>query len=226
VDFGFGSLIEKFEERFGKAVTTVLLAIVGMGIAAGCIGLIGNNIIKPGLDLYSTTNWPDFKKWLVENLIPTIVSLGILYVLTLLLAYVGNELYRRTWARRKKRKEVEAWIKRATAEYEVKLRGEMAHMGEQLEAQITAHTREMKDRVFGELRTAMEMRDRARAISEELIGIIRPWLHEIDASKPEEVAGRTKEMILALESTILKQHDAAAAADPPEKIDSTKGGAD
>lgn len=40
VDFGFGSLLEKFEEYFGRSAAKCLVALVGFAVIAVCLGLI------------------------------------------------------------------------------------------------------------------------------------------------------------------------------------------
>jgi vacuolar-type H+-ATPase subunit E/Vma4 len=214
VDFGFGSLIDKFEERFGRRVTTVLLAVVGLGIFAGCVGLIAGNLIKPSIDLYNATDWPAFKEWLIKHLIPTLVALVILFVLAHLLSRVGEEIYRRTIGRMLARKRAEAEIKRSLAEYKERITKEVSEIGEKAQAEAIATIGDMKQRLLTELYEAIEMRDKAMAVSQEVIETVGSWLSDLDETKPEENIEKSREMILTLKR--LKQETSA-----PDKVEPT-----
>jgi hypothetical protein len=50
MDIGLGKFLEMFEQRFGRAATTALLAIIGLGLAGFMCSLIWGHIIMP---LYS-----------------------------------------------------------------------------------------------------------------------------------------------------------------------------
>jgi len=210
VDFGFGSLIEKFEERFGKRITTALLAVVGLGIFAGCVGLIAGNLIKPGIDLYNATNWPAFKDWLITQLIPTLLSLGLLFVLAHLLSNIGEEVYRRTIGRMLMRKRADAFVKRTIDEYREKITSEISVIGEQAEARANENMREMKERLMGELYDAMRMRDEALEVSKRTLDLLRPWFAEFENDPPEVAAEKARKMIEGLRQ--IREEQAAQAA--------------
>jgi hypothetical protein len=50
VDIGLGRFLEMFEERFGRKATTVLLAVIGLGVTAFMFSLIWEYLVVP---LYS-----------------------------------------------------------------------------------------------------------------------------------------------------------------------------
>jgi hypothetical protein len=47
MDFGLGRFLEMFEERFGRRVTTALLALVGIAIAVFCLHLVFEGFLLP-----------------------------------------------------------------------------------------------------------------------------------------------------------------------------------
>lgn len=47
MDIGLSKFLEKFEERFGRGATTVLLATIGAAIMAGGFKLIWENVLDP-----------------------------------------------------------------------------------------------------------------------------------------------------------------------------------
>lgn len=49
-DLGFSGVIEKFEEHWGKRATRVLLLIIGLGVAAVCVGAIWEWFVSPILN--------------------------------------------------------------------------------------------------------------------------------------------------------------------------------
>lgn len=46
-DLGFSGVIEKFEEHWGKRATRWLLLVIGLGVAAVCIGAIWEWLVSP-----------------------------------------------------------------------------------------------------------------------------------------------------------------------------------
>jgi hypothetical protein len=56
-DFGFGSLVGKYEEYFGRRVTRALLIIVGLSVVAVGVGAIWQWLIAPILMLFRTPLW-------------------------------------------------------------------------------------------------------------------------------------------------------------------------
>jgi hypothetical protein len=71
VDIGLGKFLEMFEERFGRAATTALLAIIGLGLTGFMLSLIWEHIIVP---LYS------FAGIIIGDVHPT-VSFGAIFTL-------------------------------------------------------------------------------------------------------------------------------------------------
>lgn len=47
MDFGFGDILNKIEEEFGKRITRWLLMLVGVAVAAGCVGVIWTALVAP-----------------------------------------------------------------------------------------------------------------------------------------------------------------------------------
>lgn len=81
MDFGFGSLLDKFEDHFGRLAAKILVGLVGLAVVAVCGSLIFNNMILPAYALYEQIVSPD-KKLQVGSAISTTVQLiGIIYVL-------------------------------------------------------------------------------------------------------------------------------------------------
>jgi hypothetical protein len=50
MDIGLGEFLKMFEERFGRTATTILLAMIGLGVMAFMLSLIWEHLIVP---LYS-----------------------------------------------------------------------------------------------------------------------------------------------------------------------------
>jgi hypothetical protein len=48
-DLGFSGVVEKFEEHWGKRLTRWLLLVIGLGVAAVCVGAIWQWIVSPVL---------------------------------------------------------------------------------------------------------------------------------------------------------------------------------
>jgi hypothetical protein len=58
MDVGFGAVLEKFEEYFGKGVTRAFLILVGLAISAVCVGAIWQWLVGPLLGfLDSPQRW-------------------------------------------------------------------------------------------------------------------------------------------------------------------------
>lgn len=55
VDFGFGSLLDKFEEYFGRVATKGLVALVGLAVVAVCLNLIWE-FTYPIIDWFTGTS--------------------------------------------------------------------------------------------------------------------------------------------------------------------------
>jgi hypothetical protein len=64
MDFGVGRFLEMFEERFGRTATTLLLAIIGLGVVGFCGKLVYETVLLPALALVgaasSSKNVADF----------------------------------------------------------------------------------------------------------------------------------------------------------------------
>jgi hypothetical protein len=56
-DFGFGSLVGKYEEYFGRKITRFLLVVVGLGVVAAGIGATWQWLISPLLAFFNTPLW-------------------------------------------------------------------------------------------------------------------------------------------------------------------------
>ncbi|MBL0965475.1 MAG: hypothetical protein IBJ05_01310 [Blastomonas sp.] len=50
MDFGFGAFLEKFEERFGRRITSLMLMLIGAAVIVTCIALIVNQAVLPIAD--------------------------------------------------------------------------------------------------------------------------------------------------------------------------------
>lgn len=57
MDLGFSGVIEKFEEHWGKRLTRALLMLIGLGVAAVCMGAIWEWLISPLLSFFQTPVW-------------------------------------------------------------------------------------------------------------------------------------------------------------------------
>lgn len=57
VDLGFAGIIEKFEEHWGKRATRWLLMLIGVAVAAACIGAIWTWLISPVLVFLQSPLW-------------------------------------------------------------------------------------------------------------------------------------------------------------------------
>ncbi len=107
VDFGLGGLVDKFDERFGKRVTTALLAATGLGLLAASIGAITQYLILPIINLYENFTAPAFKEWAQSDLFPALVAIAILFPVVNVLTFVGFRIYDRLIGEKQR-------IKRAT----------------------------------------------------------------------------------------------------------------
>ncbi len=57
MDVGFGAVLEKFEEYFGKRTTKLLLILIGLAIAAVCNGAVWQWIVSPILVFIQSPTW-------------------------------------------------------------------------------------------------------------------------------------------------------------------------
>lgn len=57
MDLGFSGVIEKFEEHWGKRLTRLLLMLVGIAIAAICMGAIWQWLVSPVLAFFRAPLW-------------------------------------------------------------------------------------------------------------------------------------------------------------------------
>ena len=53
MDFGFGAFLEKFEAHFGRRMTKILPALIGVTVVTTCLGLISSQVINPMIQLLS-----------------------------------------------------------------------------------------------------------------------------------------------------------------------------
>jgi uncharacterized membrane protein (Fun14 family) len=51
MDIGLGSVIDKFEEHWGKEATKFLLAVIGLAVICLCLGVVWSTVIKPLVQL-------------------------------------------------------------------------------------------------------------------------------------------------------------------------------
>ena len=51
MEFGFGSFLDKFEARFGKAPTTALLFLMALAVASFCVNVAATFVIGPTISL-------------------------------------------------------------------------------------------------------------------------------------------------------------------------------
>lgn len=72
MDLGLGSIIDKFEEYFGRRVTRLLLILIGLAVVAGCVSVIWSWLIAPLLAFLSTPLWGRT----VANLVFTVFAIG------------------------------------------------------------------------------------------------------------------------------------------------------
>jgi hypothetical protein len=57
MDFGFGAILDKIEEHFGRRVTRWLLVLVGLAVAAACVGVIWTWLVAPLLAFFHSPEW-------------------------------------------------------------------------------------------------------------------------------------------------------------------------
>ncbi|TIO14917.1 MAG: hypothetical protein E5X86_22615 [Mesorhizobium sp.] len=77
VDFGFASLLEKFEEHYGKRAGKVLVGLIGMAVVAVCFGVIWQ-FISPIIGWATETAEGTSAVWFVWRAASAIVALVIL----------------------------------------------------------------------------------------------------------------------------------------------------
>lgn len=97
MDFGFDGFLDKFEQHFGKAATKCLLLLIGMAIAAVCIGLIWQWLISPVLTfLQAPGRMEAIGRILVAG---ATISTGALIAIRFYEVFLGGKLGRREAAR-------------------------------------------------------------------------------------------------------------------------------
>jgi hypothetical protein len=86
VDFDLARLMELFEQRFGRTVATVLLALVAFGISALMIGLIWSNLVDPvGSTLVD--------QWGEQEMNAALVKMVLVFLMGLALYWAGWRLF-------------------------------------------------------------------------------------------------------------------------------------
>jgi hypothetical protein len=99
IDLGLGRVLELFEERFGRNLTTILLAVIGLGVFAVCGRLVWEIIIVPVYRLaFILINLPGWKISL--SIIPAIITWIVGTGLAVGLGVVINVLLTRYQRRR------------------------------------------------------------------------------------------------------------------------------
>jgi len=97
LDFGFARFLEIFEQRFGKAPTTALLVLIGLAVAAVCLQLIVDNVLKPVLGLFGGMSPTEINRYIRDTVLPLLLSLLAVYFLSsFLVALVDKVVRRRT----------------------------------------------------------------------------------------------------------------------------------
>lgn len=74
MELGLGKFLEMFERRFGSAPTTILLALMGLGIAVLCLTWIWRAAVGIYLFLISETTWAEAT---LRGLWPIVIMLVI-----------------------------------------------------------------------------------------------------------------------------------------------------
>lgn len=74
MDFGLGSVLDRFEKAFGKRITNLLLGLVGLATALTCVSVIWDNLLQPGL------------RWILQG-VDAITEVGFIQVLVEIALY-------------------------------------------------------------------------------------------------------------------------------------------
>ena len=224
VDLGFGSLIEKFEERFGKPFTTGMLAIVSTGIIAGRIGLVVKNLILPGIGLYNNFDAPSFKAWAQRDLFPALVSLAVLIPVWQALAFLGFKIYDRTIGDKQRDKRLRALSDKFTSESFARAKPQLDAI--QKEAADALHATAVELRIEG--REFMERKQRELlALGEEVEArsqlveegreLVRSMIETIRAAIDPNDPAATKEELKKLQTLLARKAPADPDDDPTTK---------
>jgi hypothetical protein len=186
MDLGFNGLVEKFEGRFGKHVTTFVRAMVGVGVVSAGVGLAVQNVIVPAIHLYKNFNSPTFKLWVQNNFLPALLSFVIFIPLWQAFVAVVWKLYDRTIGERQRKKKQQALTEKLTAELEAKAAPIIADVKKRQE-EMDAELAGVKKTVFdhfdsqrAELKEYEEYLDQRFELASSLAAKIR------DAIKPEK----------------------------------------
>ena len=84
MDFGFGSVIEKFEEYFGRKISKSLLALIGVTVVAGCLGVIATYLILPTYQLFLFFNNENPENFtLISQSLKTLIGIFFLIIVAI-----------------------------------------------------------------------------------------------------------------------------------------------
>lgn len=97
MDFGFGSFLDKFESRFGKKVTTVLLVLIALSIASFCVHVTTVYVIAPTVGFFQSLGAADPEQR--ASIGQTIATVGNLIVFATVMASIINALAARNHRR-------------------------------------------------------------------------------------------------------------------------------
>lgn len=205
VDLGFGRFLEMFEERFGKRVTTVLLAIIGIGVLAGCVGLAVQNLILPAINLYNDLDWPASKLWLQNQLLPALISLALLYPLVGFLAFVSYEIYDRTIAARRREKKARALAEKLAAEVMERAKPELEEIQREAKDRLEAMSEDMQSKVLAFVESKESDLDKVRQELKTRFDLARSFLADaqkaINPDDPKATKEALSELLALLEKT-------------------------
>ena len=71
-----------FERRFGKALSTALLLLIALAVAAFCLNLVWVQALQPLIMLFNNMSAAELKKYARDTLFPTILALLVVYILS------------------------------------------------------------------------------------------------------------------------------------------------
>lgn len=90
MDFGFGSVIEKFEEYFGRPATGFLLACVGLALIGTTLGITYRAIVEPLFEIFLDKDRISDLNWI---LLMNAVSFLVVFFAAALSRYIGGKYW-------------------------------------------------------------------------------------------------------------------------------------